>query len=73
MGEQVFGTFAPGLDNISWVIVVGIWLYTIFCVEQTNTCIENMRTIHLPQVILPRDLYFKEGGGLATHPLSCHP
>ena len=31
MGEQVFGTFALGLDNISWVIVAGIWLYTILC------------------------------------------
>ena len=29
MGEQVFGTFALGLDNISWVIVAEIWLYTI--------------------------------------------
>ena len=24
MGEQFFGTFALGLDNISWVIVAGI-------------------------------------------------
>ena len=30
MGEQVFGTFALGLDNTSWVIVVEIWLHTIF-------------------------------------------
>ena len=29
MGEQVFGTFALGLDNTSWVIVAEIWLYTI--------------------------------------------
>ena len=31
MGEPVFGIFALGLDNISWVIVAGIWLYTILC------------------------------------------
>ena len=29
MGEQVFGTLAPGLDNTSWAIVAEIWLYTI--------------------------------------------
>ena len=38
-----------------------------------NTYVQNMRNLHLPQVPLPRALYFKEGGGLATHPLSCHP
>ena len=38
-----------------------------------NTYVENMRNLHLPQVPLPRALYFKEGGGLATHPLSFHP
>ena len=31
MGEPIFGTFALGLDNISWVIVAEIWLYTILC------------------------------------------
>ena len=34
MGEQVFGTFALGLDNTSWVIVAEIWLYIIFCVNK---------------------------------------
>ena len=29
MGEQVFGTFALGLDNTSWVIVAEISLYTM--------------------------------------------
>ena len=38
-----------------------------------NTYVENMRNLHLPQVPLPRPLYFKEEGGLVAHPLSCHP
>ena len=38
-----------------------------------NTYIENMRAPALPQVPLPSAFYFKEGGGLAAHPLSCHP
>ena len=36
MGEQVFGIFALGLDNTSWVIVAEIWLYAIFCVQRTS-------------------------------------
>ena len=38
-----------------------------------NTYVENMKALALPQVPLPSTLYFKELGGLATHPLSCHP
>ena len=38
-----------------------------------NTYVENMRNLRLPQVTLLCALYFKEGGGLATHSLSCHP
>ena len=38
-----------------------------------NIYVENTRNLNLPQVPLPLALYFKEGGGLATHPLSCHP
>ena len=37
-----------------------------------NTYVENMRTPVLPHVPLPSAFYFKEGGGLASHPLSCH-
>ena len=32
-----------------------------------------MRTIILPQNPSPVALLFKDGGGLANHPLSCHP
>ena len=38
-----------------------------------NTYVENMRAPVLPQVPLPSAFYFKEGGSLAAHPLSCHP
>ena len=38
-----------------------------------NTCIENMRAPALSQVPLSSAFYFKEGGSLAAHPLSCHP
>ena len=38
-----------------------------------NKYVENMRAPVLPQVPLPSALYFKEGRGLATHSLSCHP
>ena len=38
-----------------------------------NTYVENMRALALPQVPLLSTFYFKEGGGLATHPPSCHP
>ena len=38
-----------------------------------NTFVENMRAPNLPQVLLASALYFKEGGGLAAHSLSCHP
>ena len=38
-----------------------------------NTFVENMRDPALPQVPLPSALYFREGGSLAAHPLSCHP
>ena len=34
MGEQVFGAFALGLDNTSWVIVAEFWLYTNFGVNK---------------------------------------
>ena len=40
---------------------------------EENTYVENMRAPALPQVPFPNVLYFKEGGSLATHPLSCHP
>ena len=40
---------------------------------EKNTYVENMRDPALPQVPLPSVLYFKEGGSLAAHPLSCHP
>ena len=29
-----------------------------------NTCVENMRTLHLSQVPFPHALYLKEGGGI---------
>ena len=32
-----------------------------------------MRTVILPQNPSPVALLFKDGGGLANHPLSCHP
>ena len=35
-----------------------------------NTYIESMRALSLLQVPLPSAFYFKEGGGLAAHPLS---
>ena len=40
---------------------------------EINACIKNMRTIILPQNPSPVALLFKDGGGLANHPLSCHP
>ena len=38
-----------------------------------NACIKNKRTNILPQNPSPVALLFKDGGGLANHPLSCHP
>ena len=38
-----------------------------------NTYFENIRAPALPQDPLPSAFYFKEGGGLAAHPLNCHP
>ena len=37
-----------------------------------NSSIKNMRTVILPQNCYPVALFFKDGGGLANHPLSCH-
>ena len=39
----------------------------------TNVYIKNMRTNRLPQIQSPVALLFKDKGGLANHPLSCHP
>ena len=38
-----------------------------------NVSIKNKRTNILPQNPSPVALLFKDGGGLANHPLSCHP
>ena len=38
-----------------------------------NASIKNVRIIILPQNCYPVALFFKDGGGLANHPLSCHP
>ena len=38
-----------------------------------NACIKNKRTNILPQKPSPVALLFKDGGGLANHPLSCYP
>ena len=38
-----------------------------------NSSIKNMRTVILPQNCYPVALFFKDGGGLANHHLSCHP
>ena len=38
-----------------------------------NACVENKRTSSLPQNLGPVALLFKDEGGLAKHPLSCHP
>ena len=38
-----------------------------------NASIKNVRTIILLQNCYPIALFFKDGGGLANHPLSCHP
>ena len=38
-----------------------------------NASIKNARTVILPQNCYPVDLFFKDEGGLANHPLSCHP
>ena len=37
-----------------------------------NDCVKNKRTKILPQNHCPIALLFKDGGGLANHPLSCH-
>ena len=38
-----------------------------------NACVENKRTNSLPQNLSLVALLFKDEGGLANHPLSCHP
>ena len=38
-----------------------------------NASIKNMRTVILPQNCYLVALFFKDGGGLANHPLSFHP
>ena len=38
-----------------------------------NASIKNVRTVILPQNCYAIALFFKDGGGLANHPLSCHP
>ena len=38
-----------------------------------NACVKNVRTGVLPQNPSLVALLFKDGGGLANHPLSCHP
>ena len=38
-----------------------------------NACVINMRTNSLPNIQSPVALLFKDKGGLANHPLSCHP
>ena len=38
-----------------------------------NVNIKSKRTNILPQDPSPVALLFKDGGGLASHPLSCHP
>ena len=38
-----------------------------------NACVKNMRTNSLPRIQSPVALIFKDEGGLANQPLSCHP
>ena len=38
-----------------------------------TACVKNWRTKILPQNRCLVALLFKDGGGLANHPLSCHP
>ena len=38
-----------------------------------NASIKNVRIVILPQNCYPVAIFFKDGGGLANHPLSCHP
>ena len=38
-----------------------------------NACVENMKTNSLPHIQRLVALIFKDEGGLANHPLSCHP
>ena len=38
-----------------------------------TACVENKRTSTLPQNLSLVSLLFKDEGGLANHPLSCHP
>ena len=38
-----------------------------------NACVKNMKTNSLPQIQSPVALFFKDEGGLANHPLNCHP
>ena len=38
-----------------------------------NASVKNMKTNILPQIQSPIALLFKDEGGLANHPLSCHP
>ena len=36
-------------------------------------CVKNKRIDSLPQNLSPKALLFKDEGGLANYPLSCHP
>ena len=38
-----------------------------------NTCVETVRNPENPWNPHPVAFLFKDKGGLATHPLSCHP
>ena len=38
-----------------------------------NTCVETVRSLPDPWNPPPLTFLFKDEGGLATHPLSCHP
>ena len=38
-----------------------------------TACVKNKMTDSLPQNLSPIAFLFKDEGGLANHPLSCHP
>ena len=38
-----------------------------------KACVKNIKTKNLPQIQSPVALLFMDEGGLANHPLSCHP
>ena len=42
-------------------------------INAITACVENKKTNSLPQNLSPVALLFKDKGGLANHPLSCHP